>query len=927
METPSNNVDKVNENTLSHPNYNENGQISQVNGQNSNNLTPEANEKLKQIDSADSSALGRTVFKQKAKAKQLEVREALADATQAGDEAKVAKLSEQDGALSKVISSVDNDQPVKASLAKAAGVQTNHTSSPDGKHFNETVSFDSIGETEKVAQKAKVTRDPGSHSAPVSDAPKSDMPKSGTPDEPGAVRSFMDAHSGSGSNETQMKSGAAETAHASTNMESAPHSAPKSKVGRILTWAATATGVGALFSSTADASVMKPSTVAPEVNMPASHELSGADQAGFAMQGAFNGLNAVQAGVEMKQGASAKVGDLAKGSSYADGIKSVAKDAVDVSDFKGVAKSFADDGAIMGAKMTGKALGKSAMKKLPGVGVAAGAYFAAERAEAGDYIGAAMEFASGAVSLVPGIGTAASVAIDGALMKRDYDAATQSQPQEGTVQSGSAGSVSAVGKGSNGGTASSVAPQILSSQEQSSLTPTEKINTLNERVQSMSNEEAGESYISTVAPQGSTSKIIKEAKAGTLTREKLVEHGVSEDIAQTVPVGDSGTTSTAQMGEMYKEGTAQIAGVMAASENPSIKYGKGLGNSVSSGNISSVTASSMAESFDSGNIEVPVQASSTQQVVPTPRVVQQAPVAQAVPSTHINSGDNMSALHPVNNSDVPAPIQGTPVANSTQSAISSLAAAAANNVQPAAEQTSTISEVASMANTTHAPQQTSIIRERVVESASKSVDPLTDMGASGSGNEVQEFARSATSPGNIQTSNSDIKKSIDDVSAAMEGAKTQASPEQIDLNSLALGDLVNGMAMSAPVQTTAGELTIGNKDGFMTLGQGQGAIQTPVSSEFMQTAPADTVDKFAATLSNSKLTNESVSALKDETEYGTVGIASTSEMMYEMSTDNKKTSLDARISGGDQVSLLEDLVDNMEKMQVSLAPVEEKKVV
>ncbi|HIE58801.1 MAG TPA: hypothetical protein EYP82_02460, partial [Hydrogenothermaceae bacterium] len=418
METPSNNVDKVNENTLSRPNNNENTPTSQVNGQKGNNLTPEASQELSKINSKNDADVGRELFRGRAVQRQQQIREQLFEATQAGDEAKVQKLSEQDGALKKVITSIDSKQAVSAMDAKKAGIPTNHTSSPDGKPFNATVDLDSIGDTEKAVQSNRIMSDPKNHTAPeVSKA-----------SEKSAVASFMEAHSGPAPEvgDTQK---APDSTHASTDTGSS--SAPKSKVGRIITWAATATGLGALFSSSADAATVKP---IPSVDAPPSKELSEADQAGFAMQGAFNGLNAVQAGMEMKDGASTKVGDLAKGSSYVDGAKSVAKDTVDFSDFKNVGKNFADDGVVAGTKMAGKALGRSAMKKLPGVGVAAGAYFAAERAEAGDYIGAAMEFASGAVSLIPGMGTAASVAIDGALMKRDYDAATEGQTQEAALQ-------------------------------------------------------------------------------------------------------------------------------------------------------------------------------------------------------------------------------------------------------------------------------------------------------------------------------------------------------------------------------------------------------------------------------------------------------------------------------------------------------------
>ena len=62
---------------------------------------------------------------------------------------------------------------------------------------------------------------------------------------------------------------------------------------------------------------------------------------------------------------------------------------------------------------------KGLAKKIPLLGLGLGAVFAAQRAMAGDFAGAAMELASGAASTVPGLGTAASVAIDAALIAKD----------------------------------------------------------------------------------------------------------------------------------------------------------------------------------------------------------------------------------------------------------------------------------------------------------------------------------------------------------------------------------------------------------------------------------------------------------------------------------------------------------------------------
>ena len=72
-----------------------------------------------------------------------------------------------------------------------------------------------------------------------------------------------------------------------------------------------------------------------------------------------------------------------------------------------------------GGKALGKAALKSVIKKIPIIGLGAGLLFGAQRLMAGDVTGAGMEVASGAASLVPGAGTAASVAIDAASAARD----------------------------------------------------------------------------------------------------------------------------------------------------------------------------------------------------------------------------------------------------------------------------------------------------------------------------------------------------------------------------------------------------------------------------------------------------------------------------------------------------------------------------
>ncbi len=78
----------------------------------------------------------------------------------------------------------------------------------------------------------------------------------------------------------------------------------------------------------------------------------------------------------------------------------------------------------MAGKTAGKAIGKSLLKKIPVVGALAGIGFGLSRAAQGDYLGALGEVTSGIVSLVPGFGTAASIAIDAGLAARDIANAT-----------------------------------------------------------------------------------------------------------------------------------------------------------------------------------------------------------------------------------------------------------------------------------------------------------------------------------------------------------------------------------------------------------------------------------------------------------------------------------------------------------------------
>ena len=76
------------------------------------------------------------------------------------------------------------------------------------------------------------------------------------------------------------------------------------------------------------------------------------------------------------------------------------------------------------AKTAGTSALKMGGKLLPGIGLALGAYGAATKIGEGDYVGAALEGASGIASLIPGIGTAVAIGLQGISATRDVIKAT-----------------------------------------------------------------------------------------------------------------------------------------------------------------------------------------------------------------------------------------------------------------------------------------------------------------------------------------------------------------------------------------------------------------------------------------------------------------------------------------------------------------------
>lgn len=91
-------------------------------------------------------------------------------------------------------------------------------------------------------------------------------------------------------------------------------------------------------------------------------------------------------------------------------------------------------GLLKGSGTVLKSAGKIGGKLLPGVGLALGAGFAYDRFKKGDYLGALGEAVSGLTSLVPGIGTAASLAIQGGLMARDLSRKANSEAENTIIK-------------------------------------------------------------------------------------------------------------------------------------------------------------------------------------------------------------------------------------------------------------------------------------------------------------------------------------------------------------------------------------------------------------------------------------------------------------------------------------------------------------
>ena len=88
--------------------------------------------------------------------------------------------------------------------------------------------------------------------------------------------------------------------------------------------------------------------------------------------------------------------------------------------------------AAPAAAVAGKGIGRF----IPGVGAALGAYDAYGRAKQGDWAGAGLSAAGGLASLIPGVGTAASIGIAGAQALRDKQRTGSYMPGEDEIAAG-----------------------------------------------------------------------------------------------------------------------------------------------------------------------------------------------------------------------------------------------------------------------------------------------------------------------------------------------------------------------------------------------------------------------------------------------------------------------------------------------------------
>ena len=112
------------------------------------------------------------------------------------------------------------------------------------------------------------------------------------------------------------------------------------------------------------------------------------------------------------------------------------------------------------------AAGKGIGRFIPGVGAALGAYDAYGRAKQGDWAGAGLSALGGAASLIPGVGTAASIGIAGAQALRDKQRTGSYLPGDDEIAAAVAKDASAQPAQAAAATPPGADPKVLALQKQ-----------------------------------------------------------------------------------------------------------------------------------------------------------------------------------------------------------------------------------------------------------------------------------------------------------------------------------------------------------------------------------------------------------------------------------------------------------------------------
>ncbi|MCK9549455.1 hypothetical protein, partial [Aquamicrobium sp.] len=185
-------------------------------------------------------------------------------------------------------------------------------------------------------------------------------------------------------------------------------------------------------------------------------------------------------------------------------------------------------------------------------------------------------------------------------------------------------------------------------------------------------------------------------------------------------------------------------------------------------------------------------------------------------------------------------------------------------------------------------------------------------------NNLSQMAKTMTAPGNVNTTQSDIKQSVDSVQSAIEkinniaNQNMQSNPAAVQSNFGSIKDLAGGFAMTAPIQTATGELNIGNQNGFVSFGTGDNAVASKIPFESFKNMPPEKQEMFGAYMASSSINNQ---AIQDNG--GLVG-TNDSLLLQQIKQGGDLSAMDTRIGMADQIDVMEDLlssIDNLETLK------------